>query len=125
MSAILGGADTVMNLPYDVLFHKSNEFGERISRNQLLILKNESYLDQVSNPAEGSYYIESLTAQLAQKALTLLKNIEANGGFLAQLKKGTIQRKISESADAEQARFDAGKEVLLGTNKYPNKNDRM
>lgn len=125
MSAILGGADTVMNIPYDVLYHKSNEFGERISRNQLLVLKHESYLDKVSNAAEGSYYIEALTSQLAQKALTLLKNIEANGGFLQQLQKGTIQRKISESADAEQALFDSGKEILLGTNKFPNKNDRM
>ena len=125
MSAILGGADTVMNLPYDVLYHKSNEFGERISRNQLLVLKHESYFDRVSNPAEGSYYIEALTSQLAQKALTLLKNIEANGGFLHQLKEGTIQRKIAEKAKIEQEAFDSGEQVLVGTNKYPNKNDRM
>ena len=125
MSAILGGADTVMNLPYDVLYHKSNEFGERISRNQLLVLKHESYFDRVSNPAEGSYYIEALTSQLAQKALTLLKNIEANGGFLHQLKEGTIQRKIAEKAKIEQDAFDSGEQVLVGTNKYPNKNDRM
>ncbi len=125
MSAILGGADTVSNLPYDALYHKSNEFGERISRNQLLILKHESYFDKVSNAAEGSYYIETLTQQLAEKALVLFKDIEANGGFLKQLSDGTIQRKISESADREQELFDSGKEILLGTNKYPNKNDRM
>lgn len=125
MSAILGGADTVVNLPYDAIYHKSNEFGERISRNQLLILKHESYFDKVNNAADGSYYIESLTGQLAEKALALFKDIEANGGFLKQLADGTIQRKISESADAEQQLFDSGKEILLGTNKYPNKNDRM
>src|SRR5690606_21655020 len=50
MSAIVGGADAVSNMPYDVLYHKSNEFGERISRNQLLVLKHESYLDKVGNP---------------------------------------------------------------------------
>jgi len=125
MSAILGGADTVINLPYDSLYHKSNEFGDRIARNQLLVLKHESYFDKVSNPADGTYYIEELTQQLAEKALVLFKDIEANGGFITQLKEGTIQRKIQESATKEQDMFDSGKEVLLGTNKYPNKNDRM
>lgn len=125
MSAILGGADAIANLPYDALYHKDNEFGDRIARNQLLVLKNESYFDKVNNPADGSYYIESLTAQLAEKALTLFKDIEANGGFLKQLNDGIIKRKIQESADKEQGLFDAGKEILLGTNKYPNKDDRM
>jgi methylmalonyl-CoA mutase len=125
MSAILGGADTIANLPYDALYHKDNEFGDRIARNQLLILKNESYFDKVNNPSDGSYYIESLTQQLADKALTLFKDIEANGGFLKQLNEGIIKRKIQESADKEQDLFDAGKEILLGTNKHANKDDRM
>ena len=125
MSAILGGADAVANLPYDVLYHKDNEFGDRISRNQLLILKNESYFDKVNNPADGTYYIETLTKQLAEKALELFKDIEKNGGLISQLIDGTIQRKINESAQKEQELFDSGKEVLLGTNKYPNKNDQM
>ena len=125
MSAIVGGADAIANLPYDVLYHKDNEFGDRIARNQLLILKNESYFDKVNNPADGTYYIESLTHQLAEKALVLFKDIEANGGFLKQLNEGIIKRKIQESADKEQELFDSGKEVLLGTNKYPNKDDKM
>jgi len=125
MSAILGGADSIANLPYDALYHKDNEFGDRIARNQLLILKNESYFDKVNNPADGSYYIENLTNQLAEKALVLFKNIEENGGFLKQLNEGIIKRKIQESADYEQELFDTGKEILLGTNKYTNKEDRM
>ncbi len=125
MSAILGGADAVSNLAYDALYHKDNEFGDRIARNQLLVLKNESYLDKVNNPADGSYYIESLTQQLAEKALALFKDLEENGGFLKQLNDGTIQRKIQESAQKEQDLFDSGKEVLLGTNKYPNPHDHM
>lgn len=125
MSAILGGANAIANLPYDALYHKDNEFGERIARNQLLVLKNESYFDKVNNPADGAYYIESLTEQLAEKALELFKDIEANGGFITQLIEGTIQRKSNESAQKEQELFDSGKEVLLGTNKYPNKNDKM
>ena len=125
MSAILGGANAITNLPYDALYHKDNEFGDRIARNQLLVLKHESYFDKVNNPADGAYYIESLTQQLSDKALELFKDIEKNGGLIMQLIDGTIQRKISESATKEQELFDSGKETLLGTNKYPNKNDRM
>src|SRR5690606_42160153 len=98
MSAILGGANTVLNLPYDVFYKKSHAFSERIARNQLLILKHESYFNAVNNPASGAYYIETLTHDLAEKALALFKDIEASGGFLKQLKEGIIQRKIKESA---------------------------
>jgi len=125
MSAIFGGANTVCNLAYDAVYHKDNEFGERIARNQLLILKHESYFDKVNNPSDGAYYIENLTNQLAEKALELFKNMEANGGFLNQLKEGTIQRKIKESAAKEQQQFDEGKEILLGSNKHPNPKDKM
>ncbi|WP_298555254.1 methylmalonyl-CoA mutase subunit beta [uncultured Algibacter sp.] len=125
MSAILGGSNTICNLPYDFFYHKTNEFGERIARNQLLVLKHESYFNKVNNPSDGSYYIENLTHQLSKNALELFKNIEANGGFLKQLKTGTIQRKIKESAIKEQYDFDKGNEVLLGSNKHPNKNDKM
>lgn len=125
MSAILGGAHTISNLPYDSVYHKDNEFGERISRNQLLILKHESYFNKVNNPADGSYYIENLTHQMAEKSLALFKNIEANGGFLKQLKEGIIQRKIKESAIKEQKLFNNNEEILLGTNKHPNPTDKM
>ena len=125
MSAILGGADTICNLPYDALFHKDNDFAERIARNQLLILKEESYFDAIESPATGSYYIESLTQQLAEKALVLFKDIELNGGFLKQLKSHTIQRKIKESAKKEQDLFDTGKEILVGTNAYQNPADTL
>lgn len=125
MSAILGGANTICNLPYDAIYHKDNEFGERIARNQLLVLKYESYFDAVNNPADGTYYIEKLTEQLAEKALILFKDIEANGGFLHQLKEGIIQKKIRESASKEQEQFNKGEIVLLGSNKHPNKQDKM
>ena len=125
MSAIQGGADSICSTAYDAIYHKSNEFGERIARNQLLITKQESYFDFPEDPVKGAYYIESLTEQISEKALQLFKNIEANGGFLSQLKEGTIQRKIKESAKKEQDLFDEGKLELLGTNIHPNSNDRM
>ncbi|WP_336375871.1 methylmalonyl-CoA mutase subunit beta [Altibacter sp. HG106] len=125
MSAILGGANSVVALRYDALYHKSNEFGERIARNQLLILKEESYFEAVGNPADGAYYIEEFTEQLAEKALSLFKQLEKSGGLLNQLQEGQLQKKLKERAAEEQDRFDAGKKVLVGTNKYVNEQDRM
>lgn len=125
MSAVLGGADTVCNMPYDTIYHKDNAFGERIARNQLLLLKEEGYFNEAAEISEGTYYIESLTKQLAEKALVLFKQLEASGGFLDALKKGTIQQKIKESAAKEQELFDEGKIISLGTNKYQNPQDRM
>jgi methylmalonyl-CoA mutase len=125
MSGILGGADTVNNVAYDTLYHKKNEFGERISRNQLLILQQESYLETANSISDGAYYIENITAQLAENALLIFKDIEKAGGFLKQLKQGIIQRKITESAAKEQEKFDGEEIVLLGTNKQPNAEDKM
>ncbi len=125
MSAILGGADFIQNRPYDALYHKENEFGNRIARNQLLILKHEAHLDKIQNPSDGSYFIESLTAQMARLALEKLKQIEADGGFIASLKKERIQAQIKLQADAEQQAVDAGKHVLIGTNIFKNSADQM
>ncbi|ETN97082.1 methylmalonyl-CoA mutase subunit beta [Zhouia amylolytica] len=125
MSAVLGGANMIYNAPYDNIYHKDNEFGERIARNQLLILKSESYFNKVSNPADGTYYIESITDQLAEKALDLFKQIETSGGFLKQLKNHTIQKKIKEAAETEENLFINNKETLIGTNKYQNPEDQM
>jgi methylmalonyl-CoA mutase len=125
MSAILGGSNTISNRSYDAIFHKSNEFGERISRNQLLILQEESCLQAAQNFADGSYYIDSITSQLAEKALTIFKQIEKGGGFLDQLKSGVIQKKIKESAQKEEADFVNKKIILVGTNLQQNTNDHM
>ncbi|WP_438969013.1 methylmalonyl-CoA mutase subunit beta [Nonlabens sp.] len=120
MSAILGGADTLCNIPYDTFFNKENEFGDRIARNQLRILKDEAYLNKVGNAADGSYYIDSITQQLVEKALGIFKDIENAGGFVQSLFDGTIQRKIKESAQQEQEDFNSGKRVLIGANKHVN-----
>jgi len=124
MSGILGGANVICNHAYDVVFHRKNEFGERIARNQLIILKEESHITN-SEATSGSYYIEELTFEIAEKALEIFKEIERSGGFVKQLFDGTIQRKIKENAIKEQQQFDSGEIVLLGTNKYANKEDKM
>lgn len=125
MSAILGGANVVYNLAYDAIYHKDNEFGERIARNQLLILKEESYLNKVNNPTEGAYYIEEITNQLAEKSLRLFKEIETTGGFLVALKTQKIQTKIKEIELQERKEVTEQKQFLVGTNCYENANDRM
>jgi len=125
MAAILGGADAVCNLPYDSIYHEPNEFAERIARNQLVILKDESYFSKVYNPAAGSYYIESLTQELAEEALKMFKEIEGKGGFLKLLKAGIIQEQITESARVEQEKFDKKEIVIVGSNVFQNAEDRM
>ena len=125
MSAILGGVNTISNISYDSIYHKSNEFVERIARNQLLILKNEAYFSDAHKITNGSYYVESLEKQFAEKALQLFKQIEKNGGFLSQLKKGAIQRKINEHAEKEQDRFNENKTILIGTNLLPELTNKM
>lgn len=125
MSAILGGADVVETQAYDAIFKKSNDFSNHISRNQLLVLREENGFEAAQNFAKGSYFIESLTVEIAKKALDLFKEIEGQGGFLKALKSGKIQTKIQEAAQKEQDLFDKGEISLLGTNKYPNSEDKM
>lgn len=125
MAAAVGGADLICNQPYDGLYHRPNDFADRIGRNQLLVLRDEAHMAQVANPADGAYYLESLTDQLGRKALALLKSLEKGGGLLAQLKGHKIQSKIREAGLREQAAYDSGELQLVGSNVFPNPEDRM
>jgi methylmalonyl-CoA mutase len=125
MSAIIGGANTITNVSYDSIFHRPNDFGERIARNQLLILKEESHFKNAQQVANNSYYIEEITFQLVEKSLSLFKNIEKSGGFIKQLQKGTIQRKIKDNAQKEQQLFDDKNLVLVGTNSFINNDEKL
>jgi methylmalonyl-CoA mutase len=88
-------------------------------------MKHEAYFDKVANPADGSYYIESLTSQFLDAALKIFEEIKTKGGFLKLLESGEIQRNIEESAAREQALFDKGELILIGTNKYLNFQEKM
>jgi len=120
MSAILGGTDSLTVEPFDTVFRHPDEFSERIARNQQLILKEEAYFDKVADPAAGSYYIENLTSLIAENAWKLFVELEEKGGFLACLKSGLIQSKLSESAKKRNSDLATRKTILLGTNQYPN-----
>ncbi len=125
MSAILGGADFVANIPFDVTYKKSNEFSERLARNQLIILKNEAHFNEALRSTSGNYFLEENIYKLSEQALNLFKTLEKSGGFLAQLYKGQIQRKISASAEKQDKKYSNGEIVLVGTNKYINQNEEI
>lgn len=125
MSAILGGTDFISNLPYDTLYRKDNYLSQQIARNQLSLLKKEAHFTAVDNPTEGTYYLDYLTKQIAEKALDIFKQIEKSDGFITSLHAGTIQRKINESAEKEQNLFDTQKEILLGANRDLNTQEKM
>lgn len=125
MAAISGGANTISPQPYDFLFRRKNDYSEGLAINQLLILKHESYLNKVSPPSNGTYYLESLTEQLSQMALQLFKQIEAGGGLIKQLVTGTLQRKIKESAQKQQRLFDQKELILVGSNKFLDTSELM
>lgn len=120
MSAALGGVDSMTVTPFDKAYETPDEFSERLARNQQLLLKEESHFDKVIDPAAGSYYIENLTASIAQQAWNLFLAVEEEGGFYAALKAGTVQAAVNESNKARHAAVAKRKEVLLGTNQFPN-----
>lgn len=97
MSAVLGGADSVTVEPVYIPGRQSEEFSERIARNQQLILKEEAWFNKVADPSAGSYYIENLTEMIAEKSWNLFIETEKEGGFLSALGSGFINRKINDS----------------------------
>ena len=123
MSAALAGVDSIETLPFDLQYKDPDDFSERIARNQQVLLRDESHLDKVVDPAGGSYYIEVLTASIAEQAWKLFNEVEENGGFDAMLKKGEIQAKVNESGVKRHLDVARRKEILLGTNQYPNINE--
>lgn len=125
MSALIAGVDSHIVTPYDAAFKKPDDFSERIARNQQLLLKEESYLDKVADPAAGSYYIENLTASMMEEAWKLFLEVEEKGGYIEAVKQGFIQQKIREHADQLDRDLATRKISLLGTNQYPNSGEQL
>ena len=120
MSGILGGCDFIKSIPYDLKFEEKNEFSQRITNNQLLILKNETSIDHVINAISGSFYITYLIDKLANKSLDLVKKIENNGGYLNDLKQKGFFKEILLNKIKDEAQYKSGKKILVGQNKYLN-----
>ncbi|MDB6181538.1 methylmalonyl-CoA mutase [Paracoccus fistulariae] len=118
MSAALGGTQSLHTNALDEAIALPTEFSARIARNTQLILQEETGITHVVDPLAGSYYIESLTAELADKAWALIEEVEEMGGMTKAVASGMPKLRIEETAARRQAMIDRGEEVIVGVNKY-------
>lgn len=118
MSAALGGTQSLHTNAFDEAIALPTEFSARIARNTQLILQNETGVTRVVDPLAGSYYIESLTHELAEKAWALIEEVESLGGMTRAVESGLPKRLIEEAATRRQAAVDKGEEVIVGVNKF-------
>ncbi|HQU67111.1 MAG TPA: methylmalonyl-CoA mutase [Albidovulum sp.] len=126
MAAALGGTQSLHTNALDEAIALPTEFSARIARNTQLILQEETGITHVVDPLAGSYYVESLTAELADKAWALIEEVEAMGGMTKAVASGMPKLRIEESAARRQAMIDRGEEVVVGVNKYrPTKADQI
>ena len=124
MSAAIAGVNSITVTPFDKVYETPNAFSERIARNQQLLLKEEAHLNRIVDAAGGSYYIENLTVAIAQQAWNLFLETEDAGGMLAAIQQGTVQDTVNASNKARHEAVSKRKEILLGTNQYPNFSER-
>ncbi|MBP0579380.1 methylmalonyl-CoA mutase [Labrys sp. LIt4] len=118
MAAALGGTQSLHTNSFDEAIALPTEFSARIARNTQLILQHETGVTKVVDPLAGSYYVESLTHDLASQAWTLIEEVEAMGGMTAAVAAGLPKRLIEEAATRRQAAIDRGDEVVVGVNRY-------
>ncbi len=117
MSAVMGGCDALSIFPHDLTHAETTDFSDRVARNISLVLKNESYLDKVADPGAGSYYLEILTARLADSAWKLFLDIEEKGGLPQAFEQNFLQQAIEHSWNDKIAEFQNGR-VRVGVNKF-------
>jgi len=118
MAAALGGTQSLHTNALDEAIALPTDFSARIARNTQLILQEETGITHVVDPLAGSYYVESLTAELADKAWALMEEVEEMGGMTKAVASGMPKLRIEESAAKRQAMIDRGEEVIVGVNKY-------
>ncbi|MBM6807159.1 methylmalonyl-CoA mutase small subunit [Bacteroides caecicola] len=123
MSAAIAGVDSITVTPFDKTYETPNDFSERIARNQQLLLKEESHLNRIVDPAAGSYYIENLTVSIAKQAWDLFLQTEEAGGMVKAVLDSSVQNAVNSSNRARHEAVSKRKEILLGTNQYPNFNE--
>ena len=123
MAAALGGTQSLHTNALDEAIALPTDFSARIARNTQLVLQEETGITKVVDPLGGSYYVEALTAELADKAWALIQRAEAEGGMANAVAAGWPKAMIEEASAARQARVDRGEDVIVGVNKYRPAND--
>lgn len=124
MSAVIGSVNSLTVRPFDEIYQKPSESAERIAVNQQLLLKEEAHFDKTIDPSSGSYFIETLTNSLVEQSWALFLDNEESG-FFNSLKSGALQDSINSSADRRIEAVANRKELLVGTNQYPDFHERM
>ncbi|MDX1637697.1 MAG: methylmalonyl-CoA mutase family protein [Balneolaceae bacterium] len=124
MSAAIAGCDSVTVHPYDISFQQPDAFSQRIARNTQHIFREESYLDQVHDPAAGSYYIETLTDKIAREAWKQFQEIEKQGGISKAIRHGSVATMIEKSKRERDEAIATRGRIFVGTNQYPNNEER-
>ena len=124
MSAALANVDSITVTPFDAPYKDSDEFSERLARNQQLLLKEEAHFDKIVDAGGGSYYIEHLTDALAKEGWKVFLAVENEGGFLAQALAGKIQEAVNASNKTRHTYAAQRREFILGTNQFPNFNEK-
>lgn len=120
----VGGANSMHVSPFDEAIRPDDTFSRRIARNTQIILQEESLLNQIVDPAGGSWYVESLTDAVASKAWELFQEVEKNGGMYESLKAGLIQQKVTATAKQKKNNIEYRKDRIVGTNMYPNLDEK-
>lgn len=118
MAAVFGGTQSLHTNSFDEAIALPTEFSARIARNTQIILQEETGITNTVDPWGGSYMMESLTQEIAEKAREMIKEIEQAGGMAKAIESGLPKLKIEEAAAAKQARIDRGEDVIVGVNKY-------
>ena len=118
MAAVFGGTQSLHTNSFDEAIALPTEFSARIARNTQLILQEETHITNVVDPWAGSYMMESLTQQMADKAWSIIEEVQALGGMTRAVESGWAKLKIEASAAEKQARIDSGQDVIVGVNKY-------
>jgi methylmalonyl-CoA mutase len=125
LAAVLGGTQSLHTNAFDEAIGLPTDFSARIARNTQLIIQEESEITHVIDPLGGSYYIEALTAAMADAAREIIAEVEALGGMAKAIETGMPKMRIEESAARKQARIDQGQDVILGVNKYQVKEEPL
>ncbi|MEG2227414.1 MAG: methylmalonyl-CoA mutase family protein [Odoribacter sp.] len=126
MSATLGGVDSFTVHPFDDIFEcESSDLAERVARNQQLLLKEEAHFSKIVDAAGGSYYVEELTESIAEAAWKLFLEVQEQGGYTEAMKKGFVQAAVKAIAKARDLDIANRKENFLGTNQFPNFNEKI
>ncbi len=118
LSAVLGGTQSLHTNALDEAIALPTDFSARIARNTQLILQEETGITDVVDPLAGSYYVERLTHELAEKAWALIEEVEGLGGMTKAVASGMPKLRIEETAAKRQALIDRGEQVIVGVNKY-------